>query len=839
MKQYTPMIQQYLEVKEKHKDALVFYRLGDFYEMFFEDAKIASNELDLILTGRNAGVEEKVPMCGVPHHAVTPYIQRLVSKGYKVAIVEQLEDAGQTKGIVKRDVVKIITPGTIMEDTNDDKNSVYIASIIEYTHGFALSFCEMATGENYLKSIDKNITVLKQQLLKNNVREVVVESNFNDKYLKSIRESGYITISYCDAFSIDSEYTPLYEEVKEAYYIKAFGLLLNYLANTQKRMMNHLRVTYIDNEDEYVYMDFSTQQNLELTVGLKAQAKTETLWSFMDKCQTAMGSRTLKKWIEKPLVSLSKIQERQNVISYFNKNFIERIELKDALKNIYDLDRLVAKLAYGSANTTDCIRIRKSLKNVPALLACFNKTHEFKKLGNVDSCFSLYQLLENALVELPPATVKEGGVFKAGYDTQLDSYRILLNDGKDLMLALETKEREKTGIKNLKIGYNRVFGYYFEVSKANIGIVKEEEGYSRKQTLTNAERFTTKELKELEDRILQASELSMSLETQLYQELIDKMKEYLPKLQQLAFSISMIDALYALCELSSQKGYVQPHFNKEGIIEIEEGRHPILDELMKEKKYVSNDLKMDKDRNILMITGPNMGGKSTYMRQCALISIMAQIGCNVPAKSANLVIFDKVFTRLGASDDILSGQSTFMVEMNEANQALKYATENSLILFDEIGRGTSTYDGMALAQSMLEYIAVCIKAKTLFSTHYHELTEMQDKISTIQNVCVDVYEQDDVITFLYRIKEGKADRSYGINVAKLAKLPKTVIDRSKKILEDLENNQQVVQQSFEIVELNKIPTNYETVMQTLSDVDINQLTPLEALQLLSDLKKKI
>ena len=836
MKKYTPMMQQYLEVKKNYQDTLVFYRLGDFYEMFFEDAKTASFELDLILTGRSAGVEERVPMCGVPHHAVNSYIQKLIQRGYKVAIVEQLEDPATAKGIVKRDVVRVITPGTIMDDLNDDKSSIYIASVVDYQYGLALAICEMATGETTVKAISNHTTTLSQQLLRLNVREIVVRSDFSESKLKAIRELNNITISYCDEEEIAEEYQELMGNIKEPYFQKAYGILVNYLISTQMRMMHHLRAVELDQDDLYVYMDFATQQNLELVQPLRQGSKNETLWSFMDHCKTAMGSRLLRRWIERPLLKKEEIYKRQEVVGFFIKNYITRDDVKESLQKIYDMERLIARVAYGSANAIDCIRLQQSLAEAPKILDYLKEVNAYPEWKLLDVCADLEAILENAFVENPPISIKEGGMFVDGYSSELDECRRIQKEGKTWILQLESKEREKTGIKNLKVGFNRVFGYYFEVSKSNRHLIKDEEGYVRKQTLTNAERFVTDELKEREDAILHAEERATRLETEIFLSLLERIQSYLPKLQKLANGIAMIDALYSFSIVSSHSGYVCPEFEV-GEILIEEGRHPILDVIMKERRYVSNTLKLDRNTNIWIITGPNMGGKSTFMRQCALIVLMAQMGCYVPAKKASLPIFDKLFTRIGASDDILSGQSTFMVEMTEANHALQNATEHSLILFDEIGRGTSTYDGMALAQAMIEYIATCVKAKTLFSTHYHELTSLEEHLDGVENVHVEVHEENDNVTFLYRVKKGKADRSYGINVAKLAKLPDTVIDRAKDLLGELESKKRVVQQTMQVVEMVKVPVEAQRVIDALKEVNENEMTPIEALQFVHDLKK--
>ena len=832
-KKYTPMMQQYLEVKKGYPDALVFYRLGDFYEMFFDDAKIASCELDLVLTGRNAGVEEKVPMCGIPFHAYKNYALKLVSRGYKVVIVEQLEDPSQAVGIVKRDVVKVITPGTLMEDLAEDKNSIYIASIADYQYGYALVMVEMSTGETIVTKISHITSTLLQTLLKNNIREIVVGSDFNEKVIKDIRELGAIVISYCDINDIKQEYLPLCEKIKDDRVLNAYGKLLNYLEETQKRMLNHLQVVSIESEDEILYMDYNTLVNLEL-IGLNRNNKQESLWSFMDMCKSAMGSRMLKQWIEKPLVNKEEIEKRYDRVEYLVKNFLIRDDLKEKLSNIYDIQRLIARIAMNNANAIDCIRLEKTLREVPEILSLLDND-VFKELISIDDCSELHKLLDGAFREDAPVQLRDGNIFSDGYNSQLDELRSIQSDNQDWIVKLEAKEKERTGIKTLKVGYNRVFGYYIEVSKAACSLIKDEYGYIRKQTLTNGERFVTSELKEKEDMILHAKENALKLELDLFSTLLAKIRTYLPKLQKLSYVLANIDCLYALSELAVTYGYVRPVFD-DHVLEITDGKHPILDKMMK-KKYVSNSIYMDENDYVHLITGPNMGGKSTYMRQIALIVVMAQCGSFVPCKKCMMPIFDKIFTRIGATDDILSGKSTFMVEMVEANNALSYATDRSLILFDEIGRGTSTYDGMALAQAMIEYIVTNIHAKTLFSTHYHELTGISDSLDVVKNKHVEVHEDKNGITFLYKVKDGKANRSYGINVAKLAKLPDMIIDRSTEILKELEQKKKVVQQSMPIFTV--VENKNEAIIDILKEIDVNQITPMNALNLISDLKEKI
>ncbi len=838
MEKYTPMMMQYLEVKKNYPDAIVFYRLGDFYEMFFEDAKIASVELDLVLTGRNAGVAERVPMCGIPHHAYKGYLQKLVNRGYKVAIVEQLEDPAEAEGIVKRDVIQVVTPGTLMEEDLESKSSVHLAAIVDNGYAYVLSRVEMTTGETAIQRIGHQLTLLSQTLLKNNIREIVVAEGFDEKALKMIRNLGTVMISFCNEERIEKEYLTLCEAIeKDQDALQAYGLMLNYLVTTQKRMMHHLQVVEVENEQDFMAMDFSTQQNLELITPLRPQSRAKTLWSFLDCCQSAMGSRMLRRWIERPLVQQKAIERRYDQVETLVHDFMKREQCKELLAQIYDLERLIARVAYGSANAVDCLRLVRTLKQVPALQALFSNDPIFERWTKADPCESLFGLIKDAFVEEPPVSTKEGGMFKEGYSVQLDEYRRISKSGKDWILALEAKEKDRTGIKTMKIGYNRVFGYYIEVSKGAVNQIKEEFGYVRKQTLVNAERYVTAELKEKEDAILHAQERAIRLESQLFEELLERIREYCPKLQKLANVLAEMDCITALAVTAAQQGYVRPQFTKDQLT-IRQGRHPILAG-MKNSRYVANDCVMDEDRSILLITGPNMGGKSTYMRQIALIVIMAQMGSFVPAQSCQMPLFDKIFTRIGASDDILSGKSTFMVEMTEANAALSEATERSLILFDEIGRGTSTYDGMSLAQAMIEYIAACIHAKTLFSTHYHELTGLEEMIPAVHNVHVEVHEAKDEITFMYRIKDGKADRSYGINVAKLANLPPSVLDRAKELCRQYESRKQVLQQSLGIVEMVREPSGYRELVEKLENADLNRLTPMQALTFLDELKQDI
>ena len=599
---YTPMMKHYLELKEQHEDAIIFYRLGDFYEMFFEDAKTASSELDLVLTGRNAGVEERVPMCGIPHHAAKGYIQRLIQKGYKVAIVEQLEYPALAKGLVKRDVIKIVTPGTIMDEVSDEKTTVYIASLHDFQFGLAVILCEMTTGELRAQLIDKHVMAIQKVLLGNNVREIVIQEKFDKKIVKMIEEMQTITVSFHNDNALKEEYRHLLNGIEDDRVETAFGVLTNYLDETQKRNMAHLNAVEMVYENDFLQMDFSTKQNLELTSSLRSNSRSQTLWSFLDKCRSSMGSRLLKKWIEYPLVDTAMINRRLDAVEYLNDNFITKDELREHLGFVYDMERLSARVAYGSANPRDILRLIKTLEHTPQIFELFHDCSAYEEFQSIDPCRELYDMIEGAIIDNPPLTLKDGGVFVEGYNEELDQVREIGKNGKNWILELENKERERTGVKSLKIGYNRVFGYYIEVTKTNLDSIKDEFGYVRKQTLTNAERFITQELKDKEDAIVHAQERSIRLEAELFNHLLNQIKVYLPKLHDLSHALATIDALYALAEISSENGYTRPQFHTGHSIHMKEARHPILDRMMKTTRYVSNDLEIGEDNVILMIT---------------------------------------------------------------------------------------------------------------------------------------------------------------------------------------------------------------------------------------------
>ena len=836
-KKYTPMMQHYLKMKEENPDSILFYRLGDFYEMFFEDAKLVSQELDLVLTGRSAGVEEKVPMCGIPFHAANSYIQRLVKKGYKVAICEQLEDPSSAKGLVDRGIIKIITPGTYMDATMDAKSTNYMASCDVSSFEITVIYCELSTGELKYQTLQRSLVALQKALLEQNVSELVCPMTMDKKWMAALEEMDTMLISKHKKANIDSEDLPLLNGIESESLKEAFALLMAYLKDIQKQRIDHFLPIESMDKDKVLVMDYETKNHLELVSSQSSNAKAESLWSFMDKCQSAMGSRMLKRWIEYPLIDAEKIAKRQAAVKDLKENFMLRENLKEHLVYVYDMERLASRMAYGNASPRDVLQLVATLEHAKPILDLASSLNSYPEFNDVPDCQELYNEIKNAIIENPPLTLKEGGVFNDGYNQELDEVRKIAKQGKDFILELEAKERERTGVKSLKVGYNRVFGYYIEVRNGNLDNIKEEFGYHPKQTLANATRFITQELKEKEEQILHAQETKVKLEQSLFNDLLLRIKRDLFDLHACAQALSTIDVLVSLAILASEKGYVCPIFHPGYNVNVVEGKHPILDDRMKKKRYVSNDWKMSEEEHIQLITGPNMGGKSTYMRQNALLVVMAQMGSFIPAKTAQLPIFDRIFTRIGASDDILTGKSTFMVEMMEANTALRYATKHSLILFDEIGRGTATYDGMALAQAMLEYIDEAIGAKTLFSTHYHELTELAEEHQSMRNVHVDVREEKNEIEFRYRVIEGKADKSYGINVAKLAHLPKVVLDRASQLLLNFENqdNNQNYQPSLFVMD--QVQPEKSQLLQQLQELDIDSMTPRDALDCLYELKK--
>ncbi|MDY3195915.1 MAG: DNA mismatch repair protein MutS [Paracholeplasma sp.] len=834
---YTPMMEQYLTLKKDYADALVFFRLGDFYEMFFEDAITASKELEIALTGRDAGAKERVPMCGVPHHAVLPYVQKLIQKGYKIAIAEQVTEPGN--GLVKREVVKMITPGMVIDEgILDGAYYNYIGSIIKDKSLYHIAFGDISTGDLNLIQNQKEENLIKV-VLQLGLKEVLISSN-EKKLENELRD--HVLVSYEEGYfehqlASEIDFTPA----------KAVKRLLNYFKQTQKAELLQFSNVNVINEEDYLKMDLNSKNSLELMTSNK-QRKNQSLLDVLDHCVTALGSRKLKDMLDRPLYNQSQIEDRLDYIEALRSDHFKRDDLKKALQGVYDLRRITTRIASQNASGKDLAQLRQTLSRIPLIKLTLNQFSE-QKLTNfsneINDFSSLYSLLEKAIEDNPPLTLKDGGIIKKGYDERLDELKDLSINGKTWMTNFEQMEREKTGIKNLKIGYNRVFGYYIEISKGNLGLVQDSFGYERRQTLTSSERFITPELKEKEQLILSAGEKELALEFELFVELRDKVATYTKDLQSLSDQIATIDVYQTLATASIENHYVRPSFNQKNDVFIKEGRHPVV-ELNTKVSFVRNDV-LVKQGGILLITGPNMSGKSTYMRMFAQIVILAQMGAFVPASEANLPLFDAIYTRIGAQDDLAGGQSTFMVEMKETNEALKYATKNSLLIFDEIGRGTATYDGMAIAQAIIEYVHEKTKAITLFSTHYHELTRLEETLERLKNVHVTANEENKQIVFLHKVEEGPTDKSYGINVAELAKLPKSIIKRSNDILKHLESDKDKTIllnlfnfDDYEAQDNQQVLTSeLELVVNRLKQVNINELTPLEALVILKELQDEI
>lgn len=833
---YTPMMMQYISIKEKYPDTLILFRLGDFYELFFDDAKTASRELQLALTGKNAGAEEKVPMCGVPHHAIKSYIAKLIQRGYKVGIVEQLEDPALAKGIVERDVVQIITPGAFMDVSSNENN--YIVTVDETDLNYVIAYADLSTGEMYVTNVEHDFSSLLSELDNLLTREMVVSTSFSSKTLEEITNKRKILISFEDQDTISLEIEDVLSDVQDLYQMKAVARLISYLKKTQKRNLDYLQKVQVIKAVKTLQLDSYSRLNLELVRTIRSEEKYGSLYWLLDQTKTAMGGRLLKQWIQKPSSDLEEITARQSMITCLIDQFMVRSDIRNALDEVYDLERLIARISFGNANGRDLLQLRNSLAAVPTikeLLHHLSNPH-FQKLGEeIDALEDVYTWIQEAISEDAPITVKEGGIFKKGYHADLDELIDLSHGGKTWVAQLEARERERTGIRTLKVGYNRVFGYYIEISKGSKDLIQEDWGYERKQTTVNGERFITQELKEKESLILNADERRMKLEYDLFLALRKKVQAKTQKIQLLANQVARLDVLVSLSEVSASAGYVCPVFNQERRIAIRKGRHPVIEKVMKQQHFVANDVFLPKETDVLLITGPNMGGKSTYMRELALIVVMAQIGCYVPAEAADLMVFDRIFTRIGASDDLVSGQSTFMVEMSEANHALRHATENSLLIFDEIGRGTATFDGMALAQAMIEYITSRLHAKTMFSTHYHELTILEQEIPSLHNVQVCVAEEQDKITFLYQVRDGAMNKSYGINVARLAHLPDLLLARAKEILTTLESRE--IPHSDQVLQPRE--EQEEEWIQEVRHIDPLAMTPLEALNFLYDIKKKM
>ena len=836
----SPMMAQYMKIKDNYENELLFFRLGDFYELFFEDGLIASRELELTLTGKSCGLEERVPMCGVPYHAVKGYIEKLVNKGYRVAICEQLEDASSTKGTVKRGVVDVISKGTIADyELLDERNNSYIASILEFSDLVILTICDISTGELKSISLEHKNDVIINEILTEGIKEVILLDNSNFVLIDILKNNYGIEISLNDDFI--EGYENILTKLDDARRKAGVKHLFYYLVKKYLKDLSHINECKIVEKIDYLLMDVHAIRNLELVETLRLKERTYSLLWLLDKCKTAIGSRKIKNWLLNPLKNMDNINERFNKIESLNNNFILKSELRDLLYNIYDLERLCGKITCGNVNARDLLQLKNSLSVLPKLKDIVNK------LGfdyNFDTHQDIFILLDNSIYPEPPITIKEGYLIKDGYNNELDELKNIRSGGKNFIASFENKIKEETGIKNLKVGFNKVYGYYIEISKGQLKEVKESFNWERRQTLTNYERFISPELKEKEALILNAEEKIITLEYNLFLEIKNIIKKEILKIKHTADVISEIDAITSLAVCSEEYNLVRPCLNNEGILDITDGFHPVI-EHVSNIEYVVNSCKMDTNNSTLLITGPNMSGKSTYMRQIAITIIMAQMGSFVPAKEANLPIIDKIFTRIGASDDLVSGESTFMVEMKEARNALVNATSNSLIIFDELGRGTATYDGMSLAQAILEYISNNIRCLTLFSTHYHELTKLSNTFKAIKNVHVSAVEEGNKITFLHKVKSGAIDKSYGIHVARLAKMPDELLERASEILNVYENTSKTtnitndkIQLSFDFgAEEEKKEDNL--VLKKVEQIDPLKMTPIEALNFLYELKSSL
>ena len=869
MSEFSPMMQHYLDTKEKYKDCILFYRLGDFYEMFFDDALKVSKELELTLTGKECGQEERAPMCGIPYHAADTYIARLISKGYKVAICEQLEDPKTAKGMVKRDVIRVVTPGTVIEaNLLDDKKNNYIMSIYKNGIYFGVTVCDVTTGDFRTTEIKEtnNFAMLLDEISKYSPAELVVNPMMYDcsEEISKIRERFDIYITRLD----ENEFTDDYKELTEKYKmvdddenkidnitdymlsVSATNALRAYLLDTQKNNLDHINKLIIYKTTKYMALDINARRNLEITEKLRDKSKKGTLLWVLDKSSTAMGGRLIRRWLNNPLLDVKQINKRLDAVQELKDNVILRGDLIDLLKKVYDIERLAGKISYGSANGRDLISLKNSAQQLPEIKKVLSnaKSELLSELhSELDVLKDVYSLINKTIVEEPPIAIKEGGLIKKGYDKEIDQLKEATTNGKNWIVKLEVEEREKTGIKGLKVGFNKVFGYYIEVTKSNLSLVPDR--YIRKQTLTNGERYITEELKNLENQILGAEEKVINLEYNVFVEVRNKIEAQIERLQKSAGVVAMLDGLCSFATVAEDMNYVRPQVDSSGVIDIKDGRHPVIEKILPSGSFVQNDTYLDKNENRLsIITGPNMAGKSTYMRQVALITLMAQVGSFVPASYAKIGIVDKIFTRVGASDDLSMGQSTFMVEMMEVAQILKEATSNSLVILDEIGRGTSTYDGLSIAWAVAEYISDKEKcgAKTLFATHYHELTDLENKLDGVKNYSIAVKEKGEDIIFLRKIVKGGTDESYGVHVAKLAGVPQVVTKRANEILKSIEkknvlNNKKIEKQDKNVADGQLTMYNYKLaeLAHELDKVDVNELTPIEALNTLVKIKEKM
>ena len=869
MAEYSPMMQHYLDMKEKYKDCILFYRLGDFYEMFFDDAINVSKELELTLTGKECGQEERAPMCGIPYHAADSYIAKLIANGHKVAICEQLEDPKLAKGMVKRDVIRVVTPGTVIEaNLLEDKKNNYIMSVYKNGIYYGLTACDVTTGDLRTTEIKEtnNFSALLDEISKYSPAELVVNPMMYDcsEEIAKIKERFDVYITrleekeFTDNYEalsvkykiVDDEENPVEDLSKYMLSVVATNALFTYLLDTQKNNLDHINKIIIYSVTKYMSLDINARRNLEITEKLRDKAKKGTLLWVLDKTSTAMGGRLLRRWLNNPLIDVSKINKRLDAVAELKDNIILRGDILDNLKKVYDIERLAGKISYGSANGRDLISLKSSAKQLPEIKKILSqaKSNLLTELySELDTLDDVYDIIDKTIVDEPPISVKEGGLIKLGYDEEIDKLKTATTDGKNWIINLEAEEREKTGIKGLKVGFNKVFGYYIEVTKSNISLVPDR--YIRKQTLTGGERYITEELKNLENQIIGAEEKVVNLEYNVFVEVRDKIEAQIERVQKSAGIIATLDCLCSLATVAEDQNYVRPEVDESGVLDIKDGRHPVIEKILPSGSFVQNDTYLDESENRLaIITGPNMAGKSTYMRQVALITLMAQIGSFVPASYARIGVVDKIFTRVGASDDLSMGQSTFMVEMMEVAQILKEATANSLVILDEIGRGTSTYDGLSIAWAVAEYISDKEKcgAKTLFATHYHELTDLENKLEGVKNYSIAVKEKGEDIIFLRKIVKGGTDESYGVHVAKLAGVPQTVTKRANEILKSIErknvlNNKKIEKQEKGVADGQLTMFNYKLaeIAHELDKVDVNELTPIDALNTLVKIKEKM
>ena len=869
MAEYSPMMQHYLATKEKYKDCILFYRLGDFYEMFFDDAVNVSRELELTLTGKDCGQEQRAPMCGIPYHAAESYIAKLVQNGHKVAICEQLEDPKLAKGIVKRDVIRVVTPGTVTESNLlEEKRNNFIMSIFKKGIFFGIAVCDISTGDFYSAEIkeENNFERLLDEISRYSPSEIIANEMLYDcgEEINKIKERFDVYISTEDEEKFSEETEEIYMQYalsddkgniikdleKRPFAVAAINGLIKYIEDTQKTKLEHINKITIYTITKYMSLDINARRNLELTEKMRDKSKKGTLLWVLDKTATSMGGRLLRRWISDPLIDVKEINNRLEAVKEFKDDIILRGELSSSLKGVYDIERLAGKISYGSANARDLNSLKSSASKLPAIknMLANAKSGMLRKIyDDLDTLDDIFQLIDKAIVDEPPILITEGGIIKMGYSPEIDELKTAMIDGKTWLVQLEAREREETGIKGLKVGYNKVFGYYLEVTKSYLSQVPDR--YIRKQTLTGGERYITEELKELESKVLGAEEKVVALEYKAFTEIREHIKSQIQRLQKSAMAVSQLDVLCSFAQVAEDFNYCMPEVDDSGIIDVKDGRHPVIEKMLPSGAFVANDTYLDKDSNrVSIITGPNMAGKSTYMRQVALITLMAQIGSFVPATSAHIGVVDKIFTRVGASDDLSMGQSTFMVEMMEVANILKEATANSLVVLDEIGRGTSTYDGLSIAWAVAEYIENKEKcgAKTLFATHYHELTQLEDTLEGVKNYSIAVKEKGEDIIFLRKIIPGGTDESYGVHVARLAGVPKAVTQRANEILKKIERKNVLVNKAQEKEDKKQVSGQLDLynfklaeIAHELDKVNVNELTPIEALNTLVKIKEEI